>query len=169
MDLDGTLIRNDVTWVNFKLFIKRFPFLWFCPVFWILRGRAHMKSKLADMATIDVATLPYNREFLAFLTDQKKIGTKLYLVTACDITIAKLVSDHLGIFDDVMASNGCLNLRAGAKANALCDRFGHGQFTYAGNSYDDLSVWKHAHGKIVVNPSKRAKKHINFEPDLVFD
>lgn len=169
VDLDGTLIRNDVTLLNFKLFAKRYPYLFFMPAVWILRGRAYMKAKLADLARVDPSMLPYNQPFLKFLKEQKQQGASLYLVTACDQKIAHDVADYLGIFDDVMASNGRLNLRQKAKAQALIQRFGDKQFTYAGNSYDDIYVWQHSQHCIAVQLTKKAQSHLTFKPDVIFD
>jgi len=41
------------------------------------------------------------------------------LCTASDRSIAQAVADHLGVFDDVLASDGDVNLAGDHKADAL--------------------------------------------------
>ena len=42
---------------------------------------------------------------LAYLHDQKKKGRKIVLATAADERIARGIANHLGIFDDVIATS----------------------------------------------------------------
>jgi hypothetical protein len=103
---------------------------------------------------IDPATLPYNEPFLAFLREQKNAGRKLVLATAFDEKGAMLVANHVGLFDEVLASDGKTNLRGKNKLKALAKKFGERGFDYAGNSSADLAVWRGAREAIVVNASR---------------
>ena len=58
------------------------------------------------MVTLDVAHLPYNRPLLDYLRDEHAAGRKLYLATGADRVLARNIAAHLGIFEDVMASDG---------------------------------------------------------------
>jgi hypothetical protein len=158
VDLDGTLIFEDVIWVSWKDLIKNRPLSVFKPLLCLLKGRAYFKQELAKISPINPEQLTYNESFLAFIKNYKKHGFPLILATATDIKFAKSVADYLGIFDDVIASCGTKNLRAQNKGNALSCKFGHKQFTYAGNSYDDIKVWDQAKYAIGVNLSHRAKQ-----------
>lgn len=73
------------------------------------------------------------------------------LCTATDATIAQAIADHLGLFDEVIASDGSTNVAGAHKAQALRERFGQGGFDYAGNAAPDLPVWAQARKAIVVN------------------
>jgi len=68
-------------------------------------------GKPAARVELDIATLPYNRELLAFLHEQKAQGRTLVLVTA---RIAKFrltgLAAHLNLFDEVLATDGDRNL-----------------------------------------------------------
>jgi 4-hydroxybenzoate polyprenyltransferase len=59
------------------------------------------------------------------------------------------LSDHLGLFDGVLGSDGTINLSGAAKADALCERFGKAQFDYVGDSRADLKVWSTCNVAIV--------------------
>ena len=103
---------------------------------------------------IDPATLPYHEPFLKFLREQKSAGRKIILATASDLQMAKPVADYVGLFDEVLGSDGKTNLRSGNKLKALVAKFGERGFDYAGNSSADLAVWRGAREAIVVNASR---------------
>ncbi|MGA2801360.1 MAG: apolipoprotein N-acyltransferase [Verrucomicrobiota bacterium] len=154
VDLDGTLIKTDLLWESLARLLRRNPFSLFVVLFWWMRGRAFLKRQLARRVSIDPATLPYNKLFLAFLREQKEAGRKLVLATAFDQKGAILVADHVGLFDEVLGSDGKTNLRGKNKLKALTKKFGERGFDYAGNSSADLAVWRGAREVIVVNSSR---------------
>ena len=154
VDLDGTLIRTDLLWETLLGLVQRNPATIFQLLFWWTRGRACLKQKLAERVTIDPATLPYHEEFLAWLREQKKSGRKLILATASDLKAAQPVAAHVGLFDEVLASDGKTNLRSENKLRLLTEKFGERGFDYAGNSSADFAVWRGARQAIVVNARK---------------
>ena len=155
VDLDGTLIKTDMMRESLVRLTARNPLYLPAILFWWARGRAFLKQQLAARVKIDAATLPYNEEFIAFLREAKRGGRKLILVTASDRAMAKPVADHIGIFDEVLASDGKTNLRGANKFKALTERFGERGFDYAGNSTVDFAVWEGARQAIVVNAGER--------------
>ncbi|MBN9343978.1 MAG: hypothetical protein BGO76_04335 [Caedibacter sp. 38-128] len=155
IDLDGTLIRSDVTHESVLLFIRKYPWKIFKIFVWLCRGRAFLKARLADYVIIDPALLPYNESFLDYIKDKARKGHDLYLVTAADQKCAKSIYDYLGIFKECLASDGSKNLRASTKAQALCLRFGVDHFIYAGNSRHDLPVWEKSAEIISVNTPQK--------------
>jgi apolipoprotein N-acyltransferase len=158
VDLDGTLIRTDLLWESLARLLRRNPLAIFPVLCWWLRGRALLKQKLAARVQINPAALPYHQKFLAWLREEKKSGRKIILATASDGHMAQPVADHLGLFDEVLASDGRTNLRAQAKRRVLTEKFGERGFDYAGNSRDDLIVWRGARAAIVVNARRRVQR-----------
>jgi 4-hydroxybenzoate polyprenyltransferase/phosphoserine phosphatase len=173
VDLDGTLIKTDLLWESFVRLLKKNPLSVFAVLFWWTRGRAFLKQQLVRRVKIDPAALPYHEKFLAWLHGQKSAGRKIILATASDLQMALPVAVHVGIFDEVLASDGKTNLRSKNKLKALVEKFGEHGFDYAGNSSADLAVWRGSRAAIVVNarPSlakkvaARAKRGRVFEPD----
>jgi len=151
VDLDGTLIRTDMMWESLVRLLRKNPLAAFLSLFALLQGRAHFKQKIAAQIQVDPANLPYHGPFLHWLKQQKASGRKLVLATASDIGMAKPIADHVGLFDDVMASDGKTNLRNAAKREALTKRFGERGYDYAGNSTDDLGVWPGTRTAVIVN------------------
>lgn len=159
VDLDGTLIQSDMLVESGFAYIKKHPHRFYRPLMWLARGgKAHLKSKLAESINVDVASLPYNGEVIAWLKRERASGRSLVLATASDSRYADAISGHLGIFDKTLATDGKTNLSAERKRDALVREYGNKGFDYAGNSHDDLSVWKAAERAYVVNSSKRVER-----------
>jgi 4-hydroxybenzoate polyprenyltransferase len=149
VDLDGTLIRSDLLVESALALLARQPLSIFLMLMWLLHGKANLKREIARRVQLDPAALPYNHDLLDWLRDLR--GTRmLVLCTASDIVLAEPVRAHVGLFDDLMASDGNVNLSGYHKAQALVDRFGEKAFDYIGNAPIDLAVWKHARASLVV-------------------
>jgi 4-hydroxybenzoate polyprenyltransferase len=127
---------------------------------WLFRGKAALKQELAKRASVDVEVLPYNVDLLVWLRGQKNVGKTLILCTASDSMLANQISDHLGIFDHVFASDGVNNLVSSTKAKKLVDIYESHGFDYVGNSSDDVEVWKYAANIIQVNVSRSVKNRV---------
>jgi apolipoprotein N-acyltransferase len=151
VDLDGTLIKTDLLWESLARLFRRNPFQIFQILFWWTRGRAFLKKQLVRRVKIDPATLPYHEKFLMYLREQKSAGRKLILATASDLQMALPVANHVGLFDEVLGSDGKTNLRSENKLKVLTEKFGARGFDYAGNSAADFAVWRGAREAIVVN------------------
>jgi 4-hydroxybenzoate polyprenyltransferase len=148
VDLDGTLLLTDMLEEGLVAAIGALR--WRDIARGLAGGRAALKHRIAEIAPFDPVHLPYNEPFLAWLRTQREAGRVLVLTTAADETVARRIADHLGLFDDVLASDGVRNLKGPAKAAALSARFGTGGFTYAGDSGSDLPVWQVAGGAVLV-------------------
>ncbi|MEY2824371.1 MAG: hypothetical protein RLZ64_909, partial [Pseudomonadota bacterium] len=144
VDLDGTLVHSDTLHEAALRALREHPLALFKLPFWLLQGKAVLKQRLAALSRFEPSTLPYHQPLIAWLTEQRTQGRKLVLCTAADYSIAIAISEHLGLFDEVIASDGNTNLGGVKKAEALERRFGAGGFDYAGNASVDLHVWQRA-------------------------
>jgi apolipoprotein N-acyltransferase len=158
VDLDGTLIKTDLLWESLARLLRRNPLQLVPVLLWWLRGRAYLKRQLVRRVALDPDALPYHDPFLTFLWEQKAAGRKLVLVTASDRDMALPVARHVGLFDEVLGSDGKTNLRSANKLKALVEKFGERGFDYAGNSSADFAVWRGAREAIVVNASAAVLK-----------
>lgn len=170
VDLDGTLIHSDLLIESALALVAANPLMVFAMLAWLARGKAHLKQEIARRVNLSAASLPYNEPLLAWLRELK--GTRpLILCTASDIALARRVADHLQLFDEVIASNGTLNLSGSRKAATLVQRFGEKGFDYAGNASVDLKVWKHSHHAIVTGYrqglSSAAAAHASVEREFI--
>ncbi|HEV2263827.1 MAG TPA: UbiA family prenyltransferase [Stellaceae bacterium] len=157
VDLDGTLLRTDVLYEQLLFAATHWSLLRRLPG-WKRQGIARLKQELAVAVPLDVATLPYDSAVVDYLRQQRARGRRLVLATAADRRVAKAVSGHLGLFDEVIASDGRENLRGHAKAARLCALFGERQFCYVGSDDSDLAIWHKAAGAVFAN-ARRAIVH----------
>lgn len=152
VDLDGTLIYTDMLIENIFLFLRHYPLYFFKLFVWVLKGKLNLKKNLASQILPEVESLPYNKALLGWLKNKKQEGYTLTLATASDQRIAQKISDHLGIFEQVLGSENN-NLSSNNKKMTLVDLFGFKNFEYIGNSKDDLAVWEAASVIHIVNPT----------------
>jgi phosphoserine phosphatase len=148
VDLDGTLIRTDLLLESFLLLARQKPWLLLALPFWLLKGRSHLKQRIAEAVDFAPELLPYDTEFLGWLREAKAAGRPLVLATASNRRLAQPVADHLGLFDQVLASDATTNLKGRRKLEALQARFGAGGFDYAADARADLPVWREARAAI---------------------
>ena len=153
VDLDGTLVVGDLLWESFVTLVKQRPGRALRALLGLFRGTAHFKREIAQEIAIDPAALHYREELLDHLCELHHQGVTLVLATASDERYARAIARYLGIFADVIASDGCTNVAGRQKAAALVARYGAGQFDYIGNSWADVPVWRSAHlGTAVAAP-----------------
>lgn len=170
IDLDGTLIRTDLLHESTFRLLRGGPHVLLLPL-WLASGKAGLKRRIAERVSLDVTSLPYDETVLEWIRAERAAGRRVVLCTASDEAHAAKVAKHLGLFDEVIASDGRINVSAHRKAALLVDRFGAGGFDYAGNSRDDLPVWAKARRTILVNvPEKvRAQARERFRVEREFE
>lgn len=152
VDLDGTLAFGDIFARALWRYCLERPWHVLVLAMLILRGRPHVKAKLACRYPLDAARLRYDERVLAWLREERARGRIIALATAADERDAQAVATHLGVFDHVFASDGRTNLKAARKAANLTEAFPQG-FVYAGNETADLKVWAAAKRAVIVNAS----------------
>lgn len=157
VDLDGTLIKTDLLIESFLELVASKPWLIVAMFWWLLRGKAALKAEIAKRVELDIAVLPYNEPLLDYLREQRRAGRHLALATASNHKFAEQVAAHLGLFDEIFASDDKRNMAATNKAHSLSERYGEKQFVYAGNARPDIKVWRHAAGSIFVGHSSQLR------------
>jgi len=158
VDLDGTLTLTDTLHESLLALVRNKPYLLLLLPFWLFKGIAHLKQKVAEYSELDVTTLPYNQPLIDWLREEKERGKRIVLCTAANEKIAKAVVSNFDLFDAFIASDSKTNLKSARKRNALQERYGVGGYDYAGNSNDDLEVWADASNAVVVNASENVLK-----------
>jgi 4-hydroxybenzoate polyprenyltransferase len=140
VDLDGTLVRSDLLIETLFLFARLRPLGLLAIPFWLAKGQAHLKARLARAAPPDVQTLPYCERTIARLASERARGVPIILATGADEGLANAVATHLGLFDAVLASDGTLNLIGVSKRDRLVAEFGLHGFDYLGAEPADQPV-----------------------------
>ena len=152
VDLDGTLVKSDTLIDSTLALARHHPAALLQIPGWLVQGKAALKQHIAATVQLDVSHLPFNRELLQFLEQQRSTGRAIYLATAADGATARRVADHLGLFTEVLASDGTTNLSGNNKLAAFRQRFGD-SFDYIGNALPDLPLLQASREPMVANPT----------------
>lgn len=151
VDFDGTLTPTDTLTESVVKLVKQSPWNLVRLAMLLPKGKAVFKCFVAANTTFSAATLPYREPLLHYLRNERGGGRRLILATASQITIAEGVSAHLGIFDEVIATE-TVNLKGRNKLDAIRKTVGE-DFAYAGDSAADLPIWESAKAAILVGTS----------------
>jgi 4-hydroxybenzoate polyprenyltransferase/phosphoserine phosphatase len=155
VDLDGSLLRTDLLF-ECVADAARHRSAHLLGAVLRSRSRSALKASLARGHSVDLTRLPLRAEVVALIKSERESGRRIVLATASHEALVWPLADHLGLFDEVMASTDSVNLKGEAKAAALVERFGERGFDYLGDSRADLAVWRHAREAIVVGAHSRA-------------
>lgn len=151
LDLDGTLLATDTLHECLLRQLKRHPFNFFTLVFRLATwSRAQLKESLVEaLSQEDIEALPVTAAIVELAAKEAGKGRKIVLATAANQAIAKKVAVRFPFISEVLASDSYNNLKGASKA-ALLERLYPNGFIYAGDSEEDLHVWRKAKGAIVV-------------------
>lgn len=143
VDLDGTLTPCDTLWESLVAVAQAKPSRLPRILLGLAGGVAKFKENLAveSAGIFSPSRLPWSEEVLGVIASAKSEGREIILVTGADREMAERVAAHLGVFDQVMGSDGKVNLVGGEKSLALVKICGPGGFDYIGNDRVDLPVW----------------------------
>ncbi len=154
VDLDGTLLRGD-SLHEACLRLVILPPAWPAAMRSLFTGKAAFKQVVVERSALRAEALPYRPEFLTWLREQRKAGRRVILATGADRAIADSVANHLGIFDEVLASDGRTNLTGENKLKAIQAHAAGAPFAYAGDGSVDLPIWAAAHSAVLVGAGLR--------------
>ena len=171
VDLDGTLIHGDLTLLSAWQLLCGNPLYLALLPFWLLRGRALFKRRIAQRVEIEPASLRYSSSVLDYVQRQYESGVYTVLASGSDAGLVQPIADHLGCFAQVLASDGATNRTGPRKQELLSQYFSATGYDYIGNSSVDIPVWDGAKGVLVARPSKRFTRQLQarFEVVHVFE
>jgi 4-hydroxybenzoate polyprenyltransferase len=157
--LEGAVLRTGTNAELALGLIRRNPLMLFRLLAWRLQGAAEFRDRVAAQAALDPASLPYRRPFLAFLRREAAAGRTIILVARARPAIARAIANYLGLAADIVEVDQDAADPGEATAKRLCDRFGTGDFDYAGFGPADIPVWRTARRSVIVAPSPRLLKN----------
>lgn len=161
VDLDDTLAKTDFFFESLLIFVKQNPINIFYAIFWMVRKpKAYLKSRIAQDVDIDVSTIPFNKPLIEWLKSRKQSGHSITLATATHRKYADEVANHIGLFDQVLATDEGRNLKGVNKEKKLLELYGPKGFIYVGDSKADLKVWRSAESAVLVGGSKQTKEEL---------
>ena len=158
VDLDDTLIHGDSLWESLAALARANVFTALLTCLTLLRGRAAFKAAVAKRTSIALSDVKLNEPLLAFLKTEAR-ERPVILATAANERIAHSIAGELGLFSDVIASDGADNMKGAQKLAAIKARLaakGLERFDYVGDSRADRAIWRDADHVYVVAPDAKA-------------
>lgn len=166
VDCDGTLIQTDLLHEAVLLLLRQAPIKLFSLFFWLLKGKSYLKKRLTETVEFNYSTLPFKEEILNLIKEEKTKGRRIVLATASPYPWADGIQNHLNLFDEIIATDNHINLSGKNKAHRLIELYGDRGFSYAGNSYKDLHIWRHADSATIVSSNLRLIKKVKRETQV---
>ncbi|UXR63783.1 UbiA family prenyltransferase [Bdellovibrio bacteriovorus] len=167
VDLDESLIKTDLLYEQAFSFLKKNPFNIFRMLLWLFTGgRLGLKNNMAAVIHPTVENLPYRKEVLAYIDEQKRQHHTIVLASASPQVWVQRVANHLGIFDHAIGSKD-FNLKGLSKYHHVKDTIGTGHFKYVGDSKSDLEIWSNCGSAITVNATPKVIKKLRDQSILI--
>jgi 4-hydroxybenzoate polyprenyltransferase/phosphoserine phosphatase len=158
-DLDDTLIKTDLLFESVLKMVRTKPLVSLYLPFWLLRGKAYTKERVAAQVKLDPAHLPYREDILRHVRARRDDGTQVVLASASHQSFVHSIANYCQCFDMAHGSSGSVNLKSENKLKWIKENF-EKPFEYIGDSAADIPIWSQASRAVLVNPSKKVLKKI---------
>ncbi len=174
VDLDGTLVKQDVCMSLFKKIIYKKPLTALKMVFNLLIGQNLLNIEILNenVDYLDFTKVCFHDELMQFINMKKFEGKTVVLATGAPIKIAYKLNEHLSfIFKDVLGSHGMFKCVSKNKLQAIKKYAPGSKFMYIGDSVNDIEVWKGSDFCGIVAEKKFVKKmqNLGIEFDIEFN
>ncbi len=144
VDVDGTFLKTDLLLECFWKGLGVAPIQTVRAAVANLSDRPALKQAMAQIAPVDIKTLPLDPDVMAVVDQARQAGRQVLLVSGSTHSLVAEVAAGHRPFDGAEGSSGTVNLTAEAKAARLIELFGEGGFDYIGDSHADIPVWRKA-------------------------
>ena len=161
VDLDGTLIKQDLSNLAFSHSLNNFPFrtLFYLFVF-LFRGKSYLKEKISKNFEVPFHKLSFNKAAFDFIREQKNRHRVVYLISGSHQTLVDQMDKHLNIFFESFGTRDNFNMVGHNKVRFINENLKIHDFDYLGNSHKDLPIWKYTKRAIHTNASRELRKTI---------
>ena len=161
VDLDGTLIKEDLTNLAFQSFLKKKPLkLFLYLVIFLFRGKAYLKEKISINFIVPLEDLNFNKAGINYIRSVKNRHRVVYLISGSHQLLVNQISNHLNIFFESFGTKDNYNMVGKNKVRFINKKLNILEFDYLGNSHQDLPIWKYTKKIIYTNVSNNLKDTI---------
>ena len=164
VDLDGTLIKEDLSNLAFKHSLKNYPFrtLFYLLIF-LLRGKPYLKDRISKNFEIPFEKLTFNKAAFDFIREVKNRHRVVYLISGSHQILVDQMGRHLNIFFESFGTRDNFNMVGSNKVQFIKENLKIQDFDYLGNSRQDLPIWKYTKRAIHTNAPKELIKTIQLQ------
>ena len=162
VDLDGTLIKEDLSDMAFFHSLKNYPFktLFYLFIF-LFKGKSYLKEKISKNFVIPLADLTFNKAALDFIREVKNKHRVVYLISGSHQKLVDQMDKFFNIFFESFGTKDNFNMVGNNKVKFIKENLNIHNFDYLGNSKKDLPIWEYTQNIIYTNASNNLKKIIN--------
>jgi len=162
VDLDGTLIKEDLSDLAFSHSLKNFPLktLFYLFIF-LFKGKPYLKYKISKDFKIPFEKLTFNKAAFDFIREVKNRHRSVYLISGSHQILVDQIGKYLNIFFESFGTRDNFNMVGINKVKFIKENLKIYDFDYFGNSYKDLPIWKYTKRAIHTNASPSLIKTIN--------
>jgi phosphoserine phosphatase len=162
VDLDGTLIKEDLSDLAFVNSLKTNPLmLIFYIIVFLFKGKSYLKEKISKNYIVPIEKLNFNNAALDYIKDVKKRHRVVYLISGSHQLLVDQIDKHLRIFFESFGTNIDFNIVGENKVKFINNELKILEFDYLGNSKQDLPIWKYTKRIIFTNVSEDLREIIN--------
>ena len=162
VDLDGTLIKEDLSNLAFLHCLKKKPLrLFFYLVIFLIKGKSYLKEKISKDFTVPISKLTFNRSALNYIRDVKNRHRVVYLISGSHQILVDQIDQDLKIFFESFGTTSNFNMVGHNKVKFINEKLNIIEFDYLGNSKKDLPIWEHCKKIIYTNVSASLKNIID--------
>tara|TARA_B100001027_G_scaffold149248_1_gene104540 strand:+ start:259 stop:813 length:555 start_codon:yes stop_codon:yes gene_type:complete len=162
VDLDGTLIKEDLSNLAFVNCLKKNPIkLTYYLFVFIFKGKSYLKKKISKNFVVPINNLTFNKSALKYIRDVKNRHRVIYLISGSHQILVDQIDQHLKIFFESFGTKNNYNMVGNNKVKFINQKLNILEFDYFGNSKKDLPIWEHCKKIIYTNASTNLKNIIN--------
>ena len=162
VDLDGTLIKEDLSNLAFINFLKKHPLkLMFYLLGCLFKGRPYLKEKISKNYIIPIIELTFNKSAIEYIRDVKNRHRVVYLISGSHQVLVDQIDKHLKLFFESFGTKDNFNMVGRNKVKFINEKLKIIEFDYFGNSKKDLPIWEYCKKIIYTNASFKLKKIID--------
>ena len=161
VDLDGTLIKEDLSNLAFINLLKQYPLkLTFYLIVFLIRGKPYLKEKISKNYNVPLSKLTFNKSALNYIREVKNRHRVIYLISGSHQILVDQIDQHLKIFFESFGTKNDFNMVGSNKVKFINNKLNILEFDYFGNSKKDLPIWEYCKRIIYTNVSANLKKII---------
>ena len=161
VDLDGTLIKEDLSNLAFSHSLKNYPFkTLFYLLGFLFKGKPYLKYKISRNFDIPFENLTYNKAAFDFIREVKNRHRVVYLISGSHQILVDKMGKYLNIFFESFGTRDNFNMVGINKVRFIKENLQINDFDYLGNSHKDLPIWKHTKRAIFTNASQELIENI---------
>ena len=162
VDLDGTLIKEDLSNLAFMNYLKNKPLkTLYHLIFFLFKGKPYLKEIISRDFRVPIEGLTFNKGAMDYVREIKNRHRVVYLISGSHQLLVNQIDKHLKIFFESFGTHDNFNMVGQNKVKFINRKLNIQDFDYFGNSRKDLPIWKYCKRIIYTNVSISLRKIID--------